>query len=474
MVAGGLLCGIALIAVLVTARSRRRRTGQSGAEADWGLDSASDWQSPPRFSRRRSPRGSERPLSEREFRDWEQPKRPPRRQQERPEWGRPEPPEAYRPAAEPRPSEDPLTEAPPAHSASREHQSPSREHEYAPEREPVRERESRRDLVHDRQYSSGNGNGLRTGRMAAEPGFPGDRVAHGQSDAQHASLPKSQASYPPSPQLPPPRGLPLLPYTPPSLPQPDMSPGRSAENGRVMPGYPSGPLPSGPADRQPVVPVVPGSPPGPAAARPAAPQVGEVARTPPRYVPIPETDAGPQVQPADRPDSQPEPVRPRSWFEAIPRPQEPPVPPPDAPIGQPSPSGPVAGPPPDPSAWPTERPAHPAASPQPAAQPETSRPDSGPPPPYVTTGREATDDTCPLPVILPGQPAPASVDRDRAPARPTEPPPTPAAAPAPAPDMPSPAPPAAPAVRDSGLESAPDPGPHRAPGEYVDSATHPS
>jgi len=473
MVAGGLLCGIALIVVLVTARSRRRRTGQSGAEADWGLDSASDWQSPPRLRRRRSPRGSGRPLPDREFRDWEQPKRPPRRQpaQEQPERGRPEPPAAYRPAAEPRPPEDPVTEAPPAHSASREHES-APERESAPE--PVTEGESRRDPVHDRQYSSGNGNGngLRAGRMAAEPG---DHAAQGPSDAQHAPLPKSQASYLPSSQLPVPRRLPLLPYTPPSPPQPDMSPGRSAENGRVMPGYPSGPLPSGPADRQPVVPVVPGSPPGPAAARPAAPQAVEVARTPPRYVPIPETAAGPQAQPADGPDSQAAPVRPRSWFEAIPRPQEPPVPPPDAPIGQPSPSGPVAGRPPDPPAGPIERPAPPAASPQPAAaQPETSRPDSETPPPYVTTGREALDDTCPLPVILPGRPAPAAVDRDPAPARPAEPSSTPAAPPAPAPDLPSPAPPAAPAVRDSGLESAPDAGPHRAPGEYADSAAHPS
>src|ERR1022692_951025 len=287
-----------------------------------------------------------------------------------------------------------------------------------------------------------------------------------------------------------------------------MSPGHSAEYGHVMPDYPSGPLPIGPVDRRPVVPVVPvvpDSPPGPAVARPAAPQAGEVARTPPRHVPSPGPDAGPYVQPADGPDSQPEPVRPRSWFEALPRPQEPPVPPPDARIGQPSPSGPVAGPPPEPPARSADRPAPPAESAQPAApaspflppaadlpvsngtsprridqpspqpassagpesgygqapghpaQPETSRPDSEAPRPSVTTGREASDDTCPLPVILPGHAAPAAVDRDAAPAWPAEPPPMPAGAPAPAPDIPSPAPPTAPAVRDSGLESAPRP-----------------
>ena len=481
MVACGLVCCVALIVVLVAARSRRRWTGQGGAEADWGLDSASDWQSPSRLRRMRSPRGPERPLPDREFRDWEQPRRPPRRQparaqadwgepeQERPEWGRPEPPAAYRPAAESPPPEDPLAE-----SGSRERQPPSSENEPAPERE-------------SRQYPSGNG--LRAGRVAGEAVFPGDRAAPGRSDAQHPAVPESVPESPaadlPSPQQHRPRGLPLLPYAPPSPPQPDMSPGHPAEYGRVMPAYPSDPRSAGPASRPPAV---PGSPPGPAAPRPAVLQASEVTRMSPRYVPIPGTDAGPgpRAVPAGQ-VAQPEPARQRSWFEAIPRPQEPPVPAPEARIGQAPPSGPVAGLTAEPPARPAERPAPPAESPRPAAvspqpavvsprpaQPELPRPDSGTPLPSVTTGHEVSDDTCPLPVILPGRrPAPAAADQDPAPAGAAEPPPMPAAATAPAPDVPSPAPSPAPAVRDSGLEPPPDPGPHRTPGEYADSATQP-
>jgi hypothetical protein len=215
MVAAGLVCGVALIIVLVIARSRRR-TEQSGAEADWGLDTASDWQGSRRSGWGRSPRDPEHSLPERELRAWEQPRRSPRRrpdqgqpEQGQPEWERPEQgrPERRRPepAAANSPSTDtsspevPSVDVPPVEVPSLDVppvEVPSLDAtplDYQPRREPVR----------SGPYPSGNGS--RAARIAAERPSPEDRPAQQQDGARHAYLPRVQGAESPDPQqLPPP------------------------------------------------------------------------------------------------------------------------------------------------------------------------------------------------------------------------------------------------------------------------------
>jgi hypothetical protein len=355
MAAGGLVCGGAL----VVARARRR-TDLSDEEREWGQGS-DDWRSPARHGWRRSARGPARPSpehssSDREFREWGEPEDswPERVQPERVQ------------------SEDSWPE------------------DSWPERvQPERVQ------------------------------FPGVQLAPGRSDAEPSYLPRSQDPCPPSPQQ---------PYPPTDRP---------ADQRPVPPGHPSGPRP----------------------ARLAAPQADEVRRIVPRYAAAPRMNAVPGAQPARGPDSPPEHVRSRSWFEATPRPQGATGLPSDVSTGRSPPSGPAAGPPPlppPPSAEARQRPAPAAPSlpqpspalasppappatvqlagngssprqvdppdprpmnptrPQPAywqepgphSQPETFRQGSFDRPRSVTTGQDALDDTCPLPVILPDRPAP--------------------------------------------------------------------
>jgi hypothetical protein len=466
-VAAGLACGVALIIVLVVARSRRR-TGQSGAEADWGLDSASDWDSPRRSGRTWSPRDPEHSLPERGLRDWEQPRRPPRRRpdhgqpdhgqleqgqpyREQPEWERPE---QGRPERRPEPAAanslsmdisspdgpplggplldvpalDPLALDPLARDApsldARPMDVPSLD-------APPLEYQPRRDPVRHGQYPPGNGYGSQAARIAAErPSPPWDRSVQQdrpvqQDGARHAYLPRWQGAEPRDPQ-------PL----PPSPPQPEPVRIRSWFEPSLQPK---------PATGQPSDSGIPPAPsPGPAANQPPQPSAQPAGRPPP-------------AQPTDRP-------QPSALPAGRPPPPALPVdrPPPAQSADQPQPSAPRADRAPQPSAQSAERP--PPAQPEPPAERsvlpaassrppvpantflapgagmpagngtgsqrveqrdprsatsthqepgygppsplESSRPDSGAQPPPETREHELLDDTRPLPVILADRPAP--------------------------------------------------------------------
>ena len=221
---------------------------------------------------------------------------------------------------------------------------------------------------------------------------PPERVPNGRSAAP---------AYPAGPQ---PGRLPIGQPIPAGYP-----PGHPAGDGRVPPAHRPAPLPrQRPADQ----PVAPGSPPAP---RPPGPESRNGAtNTPPGHAPgtaDPWPGSGPRPDPAGRPGNRHDPgagqapgpiARPRSWFEPNPRQQDA-LPRPPEPRAGPAPQPPVAVPAGSGAAAP--RPAPVQEPPEPGSVSGTEsreqRPPGGPPPSW--TGQDALDDTCPLPVILPGR-----------------------------------------------------------------------
>ena len=239
-----------------------------------------------------------------------------------------------------------------------------------------------------------------------------------------AQVPPAQprpVSAPPA-QAPPARGFPerMLP----AYPSPERKPRRGpADNGLHRPGdgwHEAGQLPGGqsaadhngpgltsspylspPGPRPPQV--SPGQPSPPPKPSPPVPAQPPAAVPPPPGHPSERTAAGhpPGLDIASRPGAradpraglQPDPIaRPRSWFEASTRLQPAPSRPPDAGTGA-SPQAPGVVPA---GSGAASRPAPGQATAQPAGQ-LASRP------PAAWTGQDALDDTCPLPVILPGR-----------------------------------------------------------------------
>jgi hypothetical protein len=449
MAAVGLLCVLALLVLLVVGRSRHS-TDLSDAELEWGLDSAEDWLVPLRSGWREPAPGQERPAAdlpgqaspERVQPDYPSPERQPRQasadnrrappisgaQYSRPEVRQPSPPaeqrphpagqqgthraglqqpdpsppdgqgarSAYLPGAQSTPPPQPVggpvppsrpADGPPAGRADLSGQQPAR----SPQSPPV-----------SRSPATGN---------------PSERVPNGQLNAP---------DHPPGPysdrrpvRKPIPAGYPagdrhVPPGSPPAQPS-----GRWPAGQPAAPGSTPGPPPAGPESRIRAI-DTPRYAPAPRAA--GSEGLNGATNKPPGPGPSaadPEPGASTRPGPGTRPDpgggQPPGPAgRPRSWFEVSPRSQGPP---PATPASRQP--GYAARPPvdsarlPEGSARPPSgRGADPPAPGSPSnAAARQSRPQSAESsglgsrarPLPALTGQDALDDTCPLPVILPGQ-----------------------------------------------------------------------
>jgi len=245
------------------------------------------------------------------------------------------------------------------------------------------------------------------------------------------------AGYPPGTSSERPPSRPSTYGDPPRLPSE-----RPIAGWSVQPGYPSG---NGLAGQR----VPPGAPPPGQAGLNGATSPGPRYTPAPGNDPRPGNDSRPDARPASRARPGPEPAtRPRSWFESGAAPQGAPAQSPDIRTGQaqqpgwtvPPGPGTAPRPVPAPSAFPssplpgyaTGPPARygAALTPPPgggnrgAARsglgPEPPAPHSREPasrPPSALTAQGALDDTCPLPVILPGRPGPPATGWEAAPER---------------------------------------------------------
>jgi hypothetical protein len=452
MVAAGLVSGAVLLVMLIAARSRRG-ANLGDAEPDWGLDTAEEWLGPLRTGRHR-----------------------------------PAPAQAGSPvegqAAEGVPPDGPsVGRLPPDREwPERRYQDRSAVQHGQPDRTPAGqrwpeypslERPPRPAPVQYRQYQSDDPSHWDAGRAAVGARLPAYPAA--------PRLPVTQYPGPPSgPQ--PPYQPPQAARGPVISPQ-RHGPAAPQRDYRVNPDRPPQPISPGQGQRPPPYP--PGAtpyPPGPVS-DPYAVGLGSRAERGPESGSLPGARPGPESGPGTlagpgtragpvaglRPESG---ASPRSWFEAIPRPPGSTAQPPDTRTGphRPSRNGDPAGfaivPQPAPMPAPPSRPVPPAnssagypirpqagyparlpagypvrasaghdtrrlPSPHPDRWPE--RPSPAPPEPsgrepvglpLAVPGQDALDDTCPLPVILPGR-GPAAWQESR-PGRPPGPPRIPA------------------------------------------------
>ena len=507
MAAAGLLCGLALLVLLVAGRSRRR-TDLSDAELEWGLDSAEEWLSPLRSGQRPRGQPAPGPVAQRDAgypSPERQPRQPPVDDRRYPSgggdgWqagrvadGRPLPAKHRAPRASDGRYPSPPSPRPP-YSAGLQHPQATGPQSAGPQSGRPAAPQSGRPAAPRQPYPSAP-NAPRPS-SAYQPGQPSARSPAGQSGASGyppaapsgrrssgqpvAAGPAVPGSSPGPPSAGAPGGRPGTaggrsgtPGFPPGLSseRPPGRPGTSGDPPRLpsehptagwpaQPGYPSG---NRPASRR--------VPPG--ALTPGQAGLNGATSPAPRYAPGPGNDPRPGARPASGAGPRPEPAtRPRSWFESGAPSQGAPAQSPDIRTGQAQqpgwtappasgPAPPASGPAPPwfgiaprpvPAAPPPAFPANPLSAhttgPPAAAQ---SGPGPIPPAPHsrepasrlpsALTAQGALDDTCPLPVILPGRPGPPATgweaapeqrpERARMPAPGPRPTPTPELTPAP-------------------------------------------
>ena len=486
MVAAGLVSGAALLVMLIAARSRGG-ADLGDAESDWGLDTAEEWLGPLRTGRRRPAQAGspvEGPGAEGLPPDGRFVGRLP---PEGSFVGRlpggssvgDEPPEGSLVGRLP-PDGPSVRRLPPGREwPERRYQDRSAAQHGQPDWTPTGqrwpeypspERPPRLAPVQYRPYPSDDPSHWDAGRAATGARLPADPAAPRGPVTQYPGPPSGpQRSYQPAHAA---RGPAISPQR--------RGPAAPQRDNRVSPDRPPQPISPGQGHRQPPYPLEASPyPPGPVS-EPYAVGPGSRARPGPESGALPGARPGPESGPGTLagPGTWAGPVAglhpesgagPRSWFEAIPRPPGSTAPPPDIRTGpRPSRNGDPAGfaivPQPAPMPAPPSRPVPPAnpsagypdrpqagrrpqagyparasaghdtqrlPSPRPDRWPE--RPSPAPPepsrrepagPPPAMPGQDALDDTCPLPVILPGRGTAAR--QESRPERPPEPPRMPA------------------------------------------------